>query len=130
LKGIPQKIKSYPGVDKYKLKMPTLTKVRAFEKRVREIGGKTSYILLIAQDILTIKTCALLNQGFLHTYCDVTSTEEEFLSMFDHSLWSKMREKYAKIDGRFIFPTIYEKVRPEVDIEPYLQEELAWVMDE
>jgi hypothetical protein len=47
MKGIPQKIKSYPGVDKYKLKMPTLTKVRAFEKRVREIGGKTSYIYLL-----------------------------------------------------------------------------------
>jgi hypothetical protein len=60
----------------------------------------------------------------------VTSTEEEFLAMFDHSLWSKMREKYAKIEGRFIFPTIYEKVRPEVDIEPYLQEERAWVMEE
>jgi hypothetical protein len=59
----------------------------------------------------------------------VTSTEDEFTSMFDHSLWSEMREKYAKIDGRFIFPTIYEKVKPEVDIVPFLEEERSWALE-
>ena len=76
-----------------------MTRVRRFEARVREIGG------------------------FLHTYCDVFSTEEEFEEMFDHTLWREMRKKY-EADGAF--PTIYEKVKPEIDPLRYLQEERSW----
>ena len=49
---------------------------------------------------------------FVHTYVDIFSTEEEFETMFDHSLWYKMRKKYG---AEKAFPTIYEKVKPEVN---------------
>ena len=67
---------------------PTIKKVREVEKMIRDMGG------------------------FLHTYVDVFSTEEEFEVMFDHSLWYKMREKY---NANNTFPTIYQKVKPEID---------------
>jgi delta24-sterol reductase len=91
--GIPQRIKDR---DEH---FDTVTRVRRFEARVREIGG------------------------FLHTYCDVFSTEEEFEEMFDHTLWREMRKKY-EADGAF--PTIYEKVKPEIDPLRYLEEERSW----
>jgi len=50
--------------------------------------------------------------GFLHTYVDIFTTEEEFHSMFDHKLWKEMRTKY-KADG--VFPTVYDKVKPELN---------------
>jgi hypothetical protein len=55
LYGIPQRIKD--GAERF----DTVTRVRRFEERVRSLGG------------------------FLHTYCDVFSTEEEFNEMFDHT---------------------------------------------
>lgn len=61
--------------------------------------------------------------GFLHTYCDVFSTEEEFLEMFDHTPWWEMRAKH-ETDGAF--PTIYEKVKPETDPLGFLDEERSW----
>ena len=91
--GIPQRIKD--GDERF----DTVTRVRRFEKRVREIGG------------------------FLHTYCDVFSTEEEFEEMFDHTLWRQMREKY---DANGAFPTIYEKIKPETDPLAFLEEERSW----
>ncbi|MGB5348236.1 MAG: FAD-binding oxidoreductase [Polyangiales bacterium] len=91
--GIPQRIKD--GDERF----DTVTRVRGFEQRVRELGG------------------------FLHTYCDVFSTEEEFMEMFDHTLWREMRAKY-ETEGAF--PTIYEKVRPEVDPLGFLDEERSW----
>jgi delta24-sterol reductase len=91
--GIPQRIKD--GDERF----DTVTRVRRFEKRVREIGG------------------------FLHTYCDVFSTEEEFEEMFDHTLWREMRAKY---DADGAFPTIYEKVKPETDPLSFLEEERSW----
>lgn len=91
--GIPQRIKD--GVEDF----DTVTRVRRFEARVRELGG------------------------FLHTYCDVFSTEDEFRKMFDHALWQEMRRKY-RADG--VFPTIYEKVKPEVDPLQFLAEERSW----
>jgi delta24-sterol reductase len=91
--GFPQRIKD--GEERF----PTVTKVRRFDQKVRSLGG------------------------FLHTYCDVFSTEEEFKEMFDHTLWRQMREKY-NADGAF--PTIYEKVKPEMDPLQFLQEERSW----
>jgi hypothetical protein len=43
--------------------------------------------------------------------------------MFDHTLWRQMREQY-NADGSF--PTIYEKVKPEMDPLQFLQEERSW----
>jgi len=91
--GIPQRIKD--GDERF----DTVTRVRRFEQRVRELGG------------------------FLHTYCDVFSTEEEFMEMFDHTLWREMRAKY-ETEGAF--PTIYEKVKPETDPLGFLDEERSW----
>lgn len=91
--GFPARIK---GGDE---RFPTVTKVRALEKKARSLGG------------------------FLHTYCDVFSTEDEFMEMFDHALWREMRAKY-RAEG--VFPTIYEKVKPELDPLQYLEEERSW----
>ncbi len=91
--GIPRRIKE--GEQRF----DTVTRVRSLEKRVRELGG------------------------FLHTYCDVFSTEAEFEAMFDHTLWREMREKY---DADGAFPTIYEKVKPEIDPLQFLEEERSW----
>ena len=78
---------------------PTVTKVRQLEHKVRSLGG------------------------FLHTYCDVCSDEREFQEMFDHGLWHQMRARY-NADGTF--PTIYEKVKPEVDPLQFLEHERNW----
>jgi len=91
--GFPQRIKD--GEERF----PTVTKVRALEQKARSLGG------------------------FLHTYCDVFSTEAEFNEMFDHTLWRQMRAKY-KADGTF--PSIYEKVKPEMNPLQFLQEEQSW----
>jgi delta24-sterol reductase len=94
--GIPQRIRD--GEERF----DTVTRVRRFEERVRELGG------------------------FLHTYCDVCSTEDEFEEMFDHTLWREMREKY---DANGAFPTIYQKVKPETDPLRFLAEEESWSSD-
>ncbi len=91
--GIPQRIRE--GDERF----PTVTRVRELEREVRSLGG------------------------FLHTYCDVFSTEREFEEMFDHGLWKAMRAKY-RAEGTF--PSIYEKVRPEIDPLRFLEEERRW----
>ena len=92
--GFPQRVRD--GDEKF----PAVTRVRELERKVRSIGG------------------------FLHTYCDVFSTEAEFMEMFDHSLWRRMRERYGA-DG--VFPTIYQKVKPEIDPLQFLEEEESWL---
>jgi delta24-sterol reductase len=82
------------------LRFPTMTKIREFEAMVRERGG------------------------FLHTYVDVLSTEDEFEAMFDHGLWREMRKRYG---AEGVFPSIYEKIRPELDFRPFLAEEAEWI---
>jgi hypothetical protein len=76
-----------------------VTRVRELEQKARSLGG------------------------FLHTYCDVFSTETEFTEMFDHTLWREMRARYA---ANGTFPTIYEKVKPEMDPLQFLEEEQSW----
>jgi delta24-sterol reductase len=92
--GFPQRVKD--GDERF----PAVTKVRALERKARQLGG------------------------FLHTYCDVFSTKEEFEEMFDHSLWREMRAKYH---AEGTFPTIYEKVKPELDPLQFLEEEQSWI---
>ena len=92
--GFPQRIKD--GEERF----PTVTRVRELEQKARSLGG------------------------FLHTYCDVFSTEAEFQEMFDHTLWQQMRLRY-RADG--VFPTIYQKVKPEMDPLQFLEEEQSWV---
>lgn len=58
--------------------------------------------------------------GFQHTYCDIFAAKQEFEKMFDHSLWRKMRSKYGAVG---VFPTIYDKVSPELDVNKILLEE-------
>lgn len=94
--GIPQRVKD--GDEKF----PAVTKVRKLEEKVRSLGG------------------------FLHTYCDVFSTEEEFNEMFDLTLWKEMRNQY-EADGAF--PSIYQKVKPEMDPLAFLEEEQSWLKD-
>ena len=91
--GIPQRIKD--GDERF----DTVTRVRRFENRIREAGG------------------------FLHTYCDVFSTEEEFEQMFDLTHWKAMREKYG---AEGAFPTVYQKIKPEIDPLEFLEEERSW----
>jgi delta24-sterol reductase len=83
-------------------RFPTVTKVRALERKVRSSGG------------------------FLHTFCDLFSTANDFEEMFDHALWRQMRIKY---DAEGTFPTIYEKVKPELNPLQFLAEEETWVAD-
>ena len=91
--GLPQRVRD--GDPQF----PAVTRVRALERKARALGG------------------------FLHTYCDVFSTEAEFMEMFDHTLWHRMRRRY-RADG--VFPTIYEKVKPEMDPLQFLEEERSW----
>jgi delta24-sterol reductase len=91
--GFPQRVRE--GDEHF----PAVTKVRRLEQKARALGG------------------------FLHTYCDVFSTEQEFLEMFDHTLWSQMRAQY---NANGSFPTIYEKVKPEMEPLQFLEEERAW----
>ena len=85
------------------LRYPTVTKVRELEGMIRA------------------------RRGFLHTYVDVLSTEQEFEAMFDHGLWRAMRERYG---ANGVFPTVYEKIRPELDFRPFLEEEAAWLAED
>ena len=74
-----------------------ITKVRRLEALLREI------------------------RGFQHTYCDSFQTEEEFSAMFDtDGLYREMRTRY---DCEGVFPTVYEKTRPEMDVWRWLREE-------
>lgn len=61
--------------------------------------------------------------GFQHTFCDVFATKAEFEEMFDHSLWRQMRSKYGAVG---VFPTIYDKVKPELNVGRILAEESRW----
>lgn len=92
--GFPRRVKD--GDERF----PAVTRVRELERRARAVGG------------------------FLHTYCDVFSTEAEFMEMFDHTLWKEMRTRYG---AEGVFPTIYEKVKPEMDPLQFLEEERAWL---
>ena len=59
--------------------------------------------------------------GFQHTYCDSFQTQEEFEKMFDHEgLYNECRAMYS---AEGVFPRVYDKTRPEMDVFKWLQEE-------
>ena len=41
-----------------------------------------------------------------------------------HGLWRAMRTRYG---AEGVLPTIFEKVRPEVDVTGFLAEEEGWI---
>ncbi|CAJ0585537.1 unnamed protein product, partial [Mesorhabditis spiculigera] len=51
--------------------------------------------------------------GYSFLYADIFMTEAEFREMFDLELYEKVRERYHCNDA---FPSLYEKVRPEIDV--------------
>jgi len=51
--------------------------------------------------------------GHPFLYADQFCTESEFEEMFDLTAWRKVRDKYKASEN---FPTLWEKVRPEVDV--------------
>lgn len=77
---------------------PMVTKVRQLEEWVRQ------------------------STGFQHTYCDSFQDEKEFEGMFDHTLYNRMRKVHGA-DGTF--QRVFDKTRPEMDVNAWLQEEKA-----
>ncbi|KAI9022589.1 hypothetical protein DFJ74DRAFT_99818 [Hyaloraphidium curvatum] len=55
--------------------------------------------------------------GFQHSYCDVLQTEEEFKTMFDHTLAEQVRKRI----GSDNLPWVYQKVRVEVPWEEWIE---------
>jgi delta24-sterol reductase len=51
--------------------------------------------------------------GYSFLYADIFMTESEFEEMFDLTLYRQVRQKY-KADTAF--PTLYDKVKPELDV--------------
>lgn len=49
-------------------------------------------------------------------YADTFMDEKEFEEMFDLTLYRAARQRY-KCDGAF--PTLYEKIRPEIDVAKF-----------
>lgn len=56
--------------------------------------------------------------GFQHSYCDVFQSREEFAQMFDHGLATSVRARL----GTSGWATVYDKVRPEIAWERWLDE--------
>ena len=76
----------------------TVTKVRALEQRLREIGG------------------------FQHTYCDSFQKRGEFEAMFDMRTHNAKRAELGA-DGALV--DVYTKTRPEVDVFAWLEAEAS-----
>lgn len=62
-------------------------------------------------------------RGFPFLYADTFMTKEEFEQMFDLTLYRKVRAAYGAEDA---FPSLYDKVKPEVDVLAVLDEEASW----
>jgi delta24-sterol reductase len=60
------------------------------------------------------------HKGFQHTYCDSFQSEAEFEEMFDHRLYDHMRKQYG---AERAFQRVWQKTRPEMDVNVWLQEE-------
>lgn len=78
-----------PGPVKKKIPYNATTAMRAMEKFTRDVNG----------------------YSFL--YADIFMTESEFEEMFDLSLYKQVRQKYGANEA---FPSLYEKVKPEIDV--------------
>lgn len=53
-------------------------------------------------------------KGFSFLYADIFMTEEELNEMFDLSSYENVRKKYGAENA---FPRLYDKVKPEVDVQ-------------
>ncbi|KAI1732455.1 FAD binding domain-containing protein [Ditylenchus destructor] len=51
--------------------------------------------------------------GYPFLYADIFMTEEEFEQMFDLKLYREVRRKYGAENA---FPTLFDKVKPEIDV--------------
>lgn len=51
--------------------------------------------------------------GYSFLYADIFMSEKEFEDMFDLTLYRQVREKYH---ANGAFPTLYDKVKPEIDV--------------
>jgi delta24-sterol reductase len=78
-----------PGPVKRRQAYNPTNAMRAMEKFTRDVGG----------------------YSFL--YADIFMTEDEFEQMFDLTLYRKVRKRYH---AEGAFPSLYEKVRPEIDV--------------
>lgn len=81
---------------------PMVTRVRQLEQWLRDVSG------------------------FQHTYCDSFQTEAEFEQMFDHEHYDKMRAAYG---ANGVFPRVYAKTRPEMNVWKWLEEEQKTLAD-
>eukprot|EP01092_Planopodium_desertum_P016367 TRINITY_DN91346_c0_g1_i2.p1 TRINITY_DN91346_c0_g1~~TRINITY_DN91346_c0_g1_i2.p1 ORF type:complete len:221 (-),score=24.63 TRINITY_DN91346_c0_g1_i2:81-689(-) len=71
-------------------------------------GGNT---FDVAQSHRTVEAFVRRVNGFQALYAITYQTEEELRTMFDHSVWDKLRVKFNCQEA---FPTIYGKVSKEV----------------
>jgi delta24-sterol reductase len=78
-----------PGLVKRRQRYDACHAMRSMEKFIRDVGG----------------------YSFL--YADIFMDEEEFGQMFDLTLYNNVRAKYGMTKA---FPTLYDKVKPEVDV--------------
>ncbi|KAG5886289.1 hypothetical protein JTB14_001508 [Gonioctena quinquepunctata] len=78
-----------PGFVKRKEKYNPVTAMRSMEKFTRDVGG------------------------FSFLYADIFMTRDEFEEMFDLSLYEMVRRKYG---AEGVFPHLYDKVKPEIDV--------------
>ena len=83
-------------------------------------AGDQGYVFPMIHRVRELEAWLRDVRGFQHTYCDSMQTEEEFEKMFDHGLYRTMREKYG---ADKVFPTVYAKTRPEMDIFEWIEEE-------
>lgn len=60
--------------------------------------------------------------GFSAPYTDIMCTRREFRTMYDHTLYDKVRRRVGADEG---FPEVYDKVRPEKGIVDLAPEEAA-----
>ena len=97
--------------------------IYGFPKAVRN-GDKTYRVV---EKVREVEAKIASFGGFLHTYVDIFTTEEEFHTMFDHGLWNEMRKKY-KADG--VFPSIYDKVKPELNPIELMEEAYSEAVQE
>merc|ERR1712166_1135887 len=79
----------------------------------RDIRANPSQPFLMVRAVRRLESWIRSVGGFQHTYCDSFQREDEFKTMFDHTLWAKMRSKYS---AERTFPSVYDKTRPEMDV--------------
>lgn len=52
--------------------------------------------------------------GYSFLYADIFMSRDEFEQMFDLTLYNRVRMQYGATSA---FPDLYEKVKPEIDVQ-------------